>query len=98
MGATRCRRSVILPPQLSPTARSMSEPEIVSKHTDSFRVVAVTGGNVQTATANTRLSVPIRVNVTNPYNGQPDVGANVTFSDGCNKKWLSKTSFSSRTN
>ena len=69
----------------------MSEPEIVSKHTDSFRVVAVTGGNVQTATANTHLSAPIRVTGTNPYNGQPDVGANVTFSDGCNKKWLLKS-------
>src|SRR5438552_18154835 len=38
MSATRCRRSVILPLQLSPTARSMSEPEIVSKHTDSSMV------------------------------------------------------------
>jgi len=51
-----------------------------------LQVVTVTGGNSQTATANTPLPAPIQVNVTNPYNGQPDVGANVTFSDGCNKK------------
>jgi hypothetical protein len=51
-----------------------------------FQVVTVTGGNAQTATANTPLAAPIKVLVENPYKGQPDVGATVTFSDGCNKK------------
>jgi hypothetical protein len=47
-----------------------------------LHVVTVTGGNAQTATVATALSAPIRVNVANPYSGQPDVGATVTFSDG----------------
>jgi hypothetical protein len=51
-----------------------------------LQVVTVTGGKAQTATANTPLPAPIKVLVANPYNGQPDVGATVTFSDGCNKK------------
>ena len=48
-----------------------------------FHVVTVTGGNAQTATVATALSAPIQVQVANPYNGQPDVGATVNFSDGC---------------
>jgi adhesin/invasin len=51
-----------------------------------LQVVTVTGGNAQSATANTPLPAPIKVLVANPYNGQPDVGATVTFSDGCNQK------------
>ncbi len=51
-----------------------------------FHVVTVTGGNGQTATAATTLAAPIQVQATNPYTGQPDVGATVNFSDGCNKK------------
>src|SRR6266566_1255354 len=47
-----------------------------------FHVVTVTGGNAQTATVATALSAPIKVNAANPYNGQPDVGASVNFSDG----------------
>jgi hypothetical protein len=48
--------------------------------------VTVTGGSAQTATANTPLPAPIQINVANPYTGQADAGATVTFSDGCNKK------------
>jgi len=48
-----------------------------------FHVATVTGGNAQTATVATTLAAPIQVEVDNPYNGQPDVGANVNFSDGC---------------
>jgi len=47
-----------------------------------FHVVTVTGGNAQTATVATALPAPINVNAANPYNGQPDVGATVNFSDG----------------
>jgi len=47
-----------------------------------FHIVIVTGGNAQTATVATALPVPIKVNAANPYNGQPDVGATVNFSDG----------------
>jgi adhesin/invasin len=47
-----------------------------------FHVVTITGGNVQTATVASALPAPIKVNAANPYNGQPDVGATVTFSDG----------------
>jgi Bacterial Ig-like domain (group 1) len=47
-----------------------------------FHVVTITGGNAQTATVATALSAPIKVNAANPYNGQPDVGATVNFSDG----------------
>ena len=35
----------------------------------------------QTATAGTMLPAPIQVQAYNPYNGQPDVGATVNFSD-----------------
>jgi hypothetical protein len=48
-----------------------------------FHVVTVTGGNAQTATVATTLATPIQVEVDNPYNGLPDVGATVNFSDGC---------------
>jgi Bacterial Ig-like domain (group 1) len=47
-----------------------------------FHVVTITGGNAQTATVATALPAPIKVNAANPYNGQPDVGATVNFSDG----------------
>jgi hypothetical protein len=47
-----------------------------------FHVVTVTGGNAQTATVFTALPAPIKVHAANPYNGQPDVGATVNFSDG----------------
>src|SRR3984893_6953922 len=48
-----------------------------------FHVATITGGNAQTSTAATVLAAPIQVEVDNPYNGQPDVGATVNFSDGC---------------
>jgi hypothetical protein len=48
-----------------------------------FHVATITGGNAQTSTAATTLAAPIQVDVDNPYNGQPDVGATVNFSDGC---------------
>ncbi len=48
-----------------------------------FHIITVTGGNAQTATVATALSAPIRIQATNPYTGQPDVGATVNFSDGC---------------
>ncbi len=47
-----------------------------------FHVVSITGGGAQTATAGTALAAPIQVQAYNPYNGQPDVGATVNFSDG----------------
>jgi len=47
-----------------------------------FHVATITGGNAQTATVATTLAAPIQVEVDNPYNGQPDVGATVNFSDG----------------
>jgi protocatechuate 3,4-dioxygenase beta subunit len=47
-----------------------------------FHVVTITGGNAQKATVATALPAPINVNAANPYNGQPDVGATVNFSDG----------------
>ncbi len=47
-----------------------------------FHVVTVTGGNAQAATVATTLAAPIQVQAANPYNGQPDVGATVNFSDG----------------
>ncbi len=47
-----------------------------------FHVVAITEGNAQTATVGTALPVPIQIQITNPYNGQPDVGNIVNFSDG----------------
>jgi hypothetical protein len=48
-----------------------------------FHVVTIAGGNAQTATVATTLAAPIQVEVDNPYNGQPEVGATVNFSDGC---------------
>jgi hypothetical protein len=42
----------------------------------------VTGGGAQTATVATELPLPIHAQVINPYNGQPDVGVTVNFSDG----------------
>src|SRR5467141_2306328 len=47
-----------------------------------FHVVTITGGGAQTATVATTLAAPIQVEVDNPYNGEPDVGATVNFSDG----------------
>ena len=47
-----------------------------------FHTPVVTGGSGQTGPAATALPVPFTVNVPNPYTGQPDVGAQVTFSDG----------------
>lgn len=47
-----------------------------------FHLVSITGGDGQSGTVNTALPVPIQVNVSNPYSGQPDPGATVTFSDG----------------
>jgi hypothetical protein len=47
-----------------------------------FHTATVTGGNAQTATVATALPVPIQVQVANPYNGQPDAGVTVNFSDG----------------
>lgn len=47
-----------------------------------FPVVAITGGNAQTATVGTALPNPIKIQIVNPYNGQLDVGATVNFSDG----------------
>lgn len=43
----------------------------------------VTGGNGQSATVATALPAPIQIQASNPYTGQPVVGATVTFSDGC---------------
>ncbi|MGB6386947.1 MAG: hypothetical protein WBE52_05205 [Terriglobales bacterium] len=50
-----------------------------------FNVVNITGGNSQTATVGTALSAPIQVQAANPYNGQPEAGVTVNFSDGCTK-------------
>jgi hypothetical protein len=47
-----------------------------------FHLVSITGGSTQTATVFSALPAPIRINAANPYNGQPDVGATVNFSDG----------------
>jgi len=47
-----------------------------------FPVVTVTLGNAQTATVGTALPNPIKIQIVNPYTGQPDVGAAVNFSDG----------------
>lgn len=47
-----------------------------------FPVVAITEGNAQTATVGTALPNPIQIQIANPYNGQPDAGATVNFSDG----------------
>jgi hypothetical protein len=48
-----------------------------------FHIITVTGGNAQTATVANALSAPIQVQASNPYAGQPDVGAAINFSDGC---------------
>ena len=48
-----------------------------------FNVVAVTGGNSQSATAGTTLANPLAIHASNPYTGQPYIGATVNFSDGC---------------
>jgi hypothetical protein len=42
----------------------------------------VTGGNGQTATVASTLPLPIQVQIADPYTGQPDVNATVSFSDG----------------
>jgi hypothetical protein len=47
-----------------------------------FHNTTITSGNTQTATVATQLPVPIKVNIVDPYTGQPDVGATVNFSDG----------------
>ena len=47
-----------------------------------LNTVNVTGGNAQTAPVTTALPNPIQFQVVNPYTGQPNVGATVTFSDG----------------
>src|SRR5271169_10767 len=47
-----------------------------------FHVVAITGGNNQTATVATALPTLIAVQAYDPYTGAPDVGATVNFSDG----------------
>ena len=47
-----------------------------------FPVVTVALGGAQTATVGTALPNSIQVQVANPYNGQPDAGATVNFSDG----------------
>jgi hypothetical protein len=47
-----------------------------------FHVANVTRGGAQTAPVNTALPAPIQVLAANPYNGQPDAGATVNFSDG----------------
>jgi hypothetical protein len=59
-----------------------------------FHVITVNGGNAQSATVGTRLSAPIQVQATNPYTGQPDVGASINFSDGCKPGTNSCGSFS----
>ncbi len=50
-----------------------------------LQVATVTGGNGQTATVATALPAPLQVQASNPYTGQPIIGAMVTFSDGCKK-------------
>jgi len=50
-----------------------------------FDVVTFTAGSAQTAPVATALPAPIKFQVANPYNGQPDVGVTVDFSDGCYK-------------
>jgi len=47
-----------------------------------FHALNITGGVAQSATVGNALSNPIVVQAVNPYNGQPDVGATVSFSDG----------------
>jgi hypothetical protein len=47
-----------------------------------FHAVSVVGGGGQSATVGTALAAPIQVQAASPYNGQPDAGATVNFSDG----------------
>jgi hypothetical protein len=47
-----------------------------------YHVVTITGGNAQTGTVAAALPAPIQIQVADPYTGQPDVGAIVSFSDG----------------
>jgi PQQ-like domain len=47
-----------------------------------FHVVTINSGGGQTATVGTALPASIQVEADNPYTGQPDVGATVSFSDG----------------
>jgi hypothetical protein len=50
-----------------------------------FHSISVQAGGGQTVTVATPLPAPIQVNVSNPYTGQPNVGATVAFSDACTK-------------
>src|ERR1700683_3832937 len=47
-----------------------------------FHALTVTAGGAQSATAATALPASIRINVFNPYTGQPNAGATISFSDG----------------
>ncbi len=47
-----------------------------------FHAISFTGGAAQSGTVGTQLPQAIQVQVANPYNGQPDVGVTVNFSDG----------------
>jgi len=47
-----------------------------------FQTITVTGGNAKSATVFTALPTPISIQASNPYNGQPDAGATIKFSDG----------------
>jgi hypothetical protein len=47
-----------------------------------FRAITVTSGGAQSAPAATVLPASIQINVSNPYTGQPNVGAIIIFSDG----------------
>ena len=48
-----------------------------------FSVVGLTSGNGQSKTVGTTLPVPFKIQVSNPYTGQPVIGVSVSFSDGC---------------
>jgi hypothetical protein len=50
-----------------------------------YSLITITGGANQTATVATQLPLALQYQVTNPYTGQPVVGATMTFSDGCTK-------------
>jgi hypothetical protein len=47
-----------------------------------FASISVASGSGQSGTVGTALAAPIQVNVANPYTGQADQGATVTFGDG----------------
>ena len=47
-----------------------------------FHGINITSGAGQTATVGTAEANPIQINIANPYNGVPDVGAQVVISDG----------------